>query len=86
MKMNTSQTQQLIAEYYKYVRMGTPFLSCFPEEWVLRAIMGQPEFNSWSAQPFYYLVDGSRTNVEDTPELYDQARRTGLYFYLRTGR
>jgi hypothetical protein len=35
LNMNRAKTWELILKYYELVEMGTPFLSCFPEEFVL---------------------------------------------------
>ncbi|MBI2743858.1 MAG: hypothetical protein HYX48_08085 [Chlamydiales bacterium] len=47
LKMDTELAQRLIRSYYELVSMGTPFLSCFPEEFVLTAIIGQDPFKGW---------------------------------------
>lgn len=52
LKMDSDSAQSLIRQYYDMVRLGTPFLSCFPEEFVLTAILNQPEFASWRIFPY----------------------------------
>ena len=50
LQLDTPLAQKLIKDYYEMVELGTPFLSCFPEDFVLSAILGQPEFSAW--KPF----------------------------------
>ncbi len=35
------QVKELISEYYRLVKLGTPFMSCFPEEHVLGALVAK---------------------------------------------
>jgi hypothetical protein len=86
LKMNTPEAQELIRTYYEFAELGTPFLSCFPEEWVLTAIIGQDKFKHWRATYNPRLIKGSLTDKEDSPEEFDQVRREGIYFYHRKGR
>ncbi len=37
----TLQVSELIEEYYRLVKLGTPFMSCFPEEHVLGALIAK---------------------------------------------
>jgi hypothetical protein len=39
--------KQFIDTYYDFVKMGTPFLSLNPEEYVITAILAQPQFKKW---------------------------------------
>lgn len=48
-------TKEFVDKYYELVELGLPFFSCFPEEYVFTAIIGQkPEL--WKVQPFNYLI------------------------------
>lgn len=85
LKMNAPEAHSIVRSYYDCVRMGTPFLSCFPEEWVLTAIMNQRKYSHW-IKPTSQLILGSLTNREDSPEEFEQVRRRGIYFYHRKGR
>jgi hypothetical protein len=38
---NAPHIQEFIQEYYRMVRLGTPFMSCFPEEHVLGALIAK---------------------------------------------
>jgi hypothetical protein len=50
--MDAPLVKKFIEEYYQCCSLGTPFLSCFPEEFVLTAIAGQEPYSSWKTQPF----------------------------------
>lgn len=47
--------QAFIQEYYRLLELGTPFFSCFPEEYVFSAIAGKDPI-LWKPQPFELLV------------------------------
>ncbi len=57
--LSTQKVQSLIRDYYHMVELGTPFLSCFPEEFVLGALLGKSKEN-WPFQPFTNLVKNAR--------------------------
>ncbi len=49
------KTKEFIDKYYELVELGLPFFSCFPEEYVFTAIIGQnPKI--WKVQPYDQLV------------------------------
>ncbi len=78
LKMDSPKVQKLIKTYYEFVELGTPFLSCFPEEFVLTSLFGQPEFNDWKAQPFKLL---SGSDKYDTPQKMKKGKKDGFFFY-----
>jgi len=86
LKMNTPEARKLVKMYYEFVRLGTPFLSCFPEEWVLTAIIGKRRLRNWTESPPPKLVRGSKTNADDSPTEFSKVREKGVYFYHRKGR
>ncbi|MBS0627461.1 MAG: hypothetical protein JSS09_04545 [Verrucomicrobia bacterium] len=49
------KTKEFIDKYYELVELGLPFFSCFPEEYVFTAIIGQKP-NQWKIQPYEYLT------------------------------
>ncbi|MES2199745.1 MAG: hypothetical protein V4489_06220 [Chlamydiota bacterium] len=49
------KTKEFIDKYYELVELGFPFFSCFPEEYVFTAIIGQKP-DIWKAQPFDNLT------------------------------
>ncbi len=47
--------KEFITKYYELVELGFPFFSCFPEEYVFTAIVGQKS-DKWKEQPYKNLV------------------------------
>lgn len=82
LKMNTIYTHKLVQDYYHLAELGTPFLSCFPEEFVLTAILGKPEFKSLQPSILTFVMCRSPTG-EDTPEIMEKFRSEGYFFYQR---
>ena len=41
LNFQSPQVQELVEEYYRLVKLGTPFMSCFPEEHVLGALVAK---------------------------------------------
>jgi len=80
LKMNTEKAKNLIREYYQLVEIGTPFLSCYPEEFALTAILGKPENASWQLYP-YATLNGSECDQENTEEFFRQLKEDGYFFY-----
>ena len=86
LKMNRPDVQELIKIYYECAELGTPFLSCFPEEWVLTAIISKKRFAHFREELPHALVHGSRTNADNSPEEFEKVRKRGAFFYHRKGR
>ncbi len=78
LKMNSPKVQKLIETYYEFVELGTPFLSCYPEEFVLTAIIGQPEFKHWKPQPFKLLAVSSKPINRC---ILKKAKKEGFFFF-----
>jgi hypothetical protein len=78
LKMDTEKAKQLIELYYRCVDLGTPFLSCYPDEFVLTAIIGKvaPE---WDPFPFWEIYGSG----DDTFTSIEQKKKEGIYFYYR---
>jgi hypothetical protein len=82
-------TQPFLERFYEMARMGTPFLSELPEEFVISAILGERPFELWSQQlerqatehKFFFDVVGG-----DPPGAWDRARREGCFFFWRQHR
>lgn len=95
LKMNNVKTQALVQEYYRLVELGTPFLSCFPEEMVLMALIAKlnreekmdpvsgKKLPSWKPQPFKNLFVGSP--LEESLAI-EQLKRQGVFFYHKWDR
>lgn len=56
LKMNTPEAKKLIQDFYQMVEKGTPFLSCFPEEFVLSALIGKLNCSHFKPSPFPFLT------------------------------
>ncbi len=75
--LKTEKAQSFIKDYYTLVEMGTPFLSCYPDEFVLGALLGKnPKL--WPTQPFNRIVMSERKlNGKDRAWVQKQG-----YFFL----
>lgn len=80
LKMNGPRTQKFIESYYKLVEMGTPFLSCYPEEYVISALLSQPELGDFGKKSKL----GHLIKIEESDSLKEKkkAQDKGFYFYL----
>ena len=66
-----------IAEYYKMVKIGLPFLSAFPEETVFASIFNKPEYR-------YVLNDTHNLYIHAAYASKERATQLGYYFIQRT--
>ena len=82
LRMNTPLTRDFIDQYHQMLKLGTPFLSCFPEECVFAAIYGQKKFRkNWKKHQILNLIKYLEPGVSDTTERIEKARQDGFYFY-----
>ncbi len=82
--MKHEMSKQVIREYYDYVKLGYPFVSCFPEEFVLTAIMRNFEGTPWQLHPYDLLINYIiPENAEERKVQMEGMRREGYYFYNR---
>jgi hypothetical protein len=58
LKMDSPEVQNMITNYYEFVDLGTPFLSCFPEEFVLTSIINQEKYRHWLDNLVEHLIGG----------------------------
>jgi len=80
LKMDAPKVEKFVSSYYDMVERGTPFISCFPEECVFCAIMGQsPE--EWPGTSIYSVQRYQST--ADPKELADLKAEQNAFFYLR---
>lgn len=79
LKMDCEPAKKLIKEYYQFVELGIPFLSCYPEEFVLTALLGKSDYNCWGLYPFEIIRAGEGGEV--ISEVTEQARNQGYFFY-----
>lgn len=77
--LRTQKVQSLIQDYYHMVELGTPFLSCFPEEFVLGALIGKAKEN-WPFNPFKHLVMNERKIQQNDTKRVEQEE---FFFLLR---
>ncbi len=85
LKMSSPRVKSLVNQYYDLVKDGYSFLSCFPEEFVLTALINQPEFRSWMK---HYkkprrLFKEEEVQVKDNPKNILYAKSKGYFFYQR---
>lgn len=80
LKMNSPKIKNLIKSYYQMVSLGTPFVSCAPEEFVFTALLGQPEYKDCQAQFRYKLLQCVLWGKE-TPSEMARLKSEGYYFY-----
>lgn len=80
LKMDVEKTKNFIKRYYDFCEMGTPFLSCFPEEFVFASIFLQSE-KDWPSQEMFTILQYPIEN--DDLHAMDKMEKDGYYFYLR---
>ncbi len=85
LKMDTELTKHFIDDYYKMLDLGTPFLSCFPEEFVISAIFCKPEHrDKWRRECFPHIFyRPSRNTKNDELKNIKKARKRGAFFFPR---
>ncbi len=80
LKMNTDKAKKFLNTYYKLLEMGTPFLSCFPEEFVYAAIF-QQSLKEWPSQYIHNIIVYNGQD-EEKKEI-ENAKLSNYFFYLR---
>ena len=85
-KMDSPEAKRFVQKYYELVELGTPFLSCFPEEFVFTAIINDGNYPNWTSHLHSKLVKTSPNSSDDSPKEFDLMRRKGAFFYQRKGR
>ena len=82
LKMDTPLAQTFIDEYFQMLKLGTPFLSCFPEECIFMAIYGQRKFRrKWRQHRIPNILKYADPEIDDTPERIEETRSKGFFFY-----
>jgi hypothetical protein len=82
-KMDTDQAQKLIEEYYRCVEAGTPFLSCFPDGFVLSALLNKPELSLWKPVPCDKLLAPFESE-NLSPINVERLKKEGYFFAQRS--
>jgi len=84
LKMDADSAKKIIDQYYQMVRIGLPFLSCFPEEFVLSAIINQPELRHLLyCNHSKKLFGRAKPNEPDSLSTKQQRKDAGYFFYQR---
>lgn len=81
LKLDNERTKDFVQKYYQFLEMGTPFLSCFPEEIVMASIFLQNE-SEWPTK-YLHTFTIYHNDEEDTPEKIQALKDSRFYFYLR---
>jgi len=81
LKMNSSKIQEFINEYYEMVKLGTPFLSYFPEEVVISSIFNKDYYKHL----FYNREESRKLFIHENYMCnnFETARLNGYYFVQR---
>jgi len=82
LNFNSEKINKFVEEYYEMVKIGTPFLSYFPEEVVITAIFNKPEYK-------YLFYNRHESHLLFIHENYignssEIAKNRGYYFMQRT--
>jgi hypothetical protein len=77
LNMKREETWRFIREYERFTKLGTPFLSCYPEEFVFTAILGNSEYQSW-ARYFGYQIFQDEQDVKSL-----ESKINDLFFLQR---
>ena len=80
--LRREQAQELVQEYYQLVGSGISFLSEFPEEYVLIALLGQPKNKNWNPKFSPENVLHYPMENESLEEM-EILKQKGFYFYVR---
>lgn len=83
-KMDRSDVQDILKEFQEFLELGIPFLSCYPEEYILTSILNQKKYQSLLNRTFPNLE--IRSNEEETMAEFEKWRLLNFYFYNRKGR
>jgi hypothetical protein len=73
--LSSPKVEEFIQEYYRLVRLGTPFISCFPEEFVIGAILAKDPLK-WTFDPTQNLVMAEKKHLENW------AKDQDFFFFL----
>jgi hypothetical protein len=77
MNLMSSKMIQFIEEYYEMVKLGLPFLSCFPEEIVFTSLFNKPEYQ----YVFKNSHESHRLYIHELHLSKEDAKNHGYFFY-----
>lgn len=78
LNMDLPNSKHFVDLYYHCVKMGTPFLSCLPEEFVITALMAKINCKPWFTH-YPYLVTGPKKQTDGT----EKPEHKNAYFMQR---
>ena len=84
--MESELAKNFVSMNYEYVKRGTPFLSCAPEEFVWTAILGTPPYQKWLDASSVFIPGEKFEYGSDDPNAIIEAQRRGVYFIHRLAR
>ena len=77
--LRTQKAKEFIQDYYSLVELGTPFISCFPEEFVIGALLAKKPTN-WPFESFNNLVITEKKLIK---ERKDVSQNADFFFLLQ---
>jgi hypothetical protein len=87
LNMGNYLIEEFIDNYYRMVRLGTPFLSCFPEEFVFSVLLGERKYQRFHHTTYWDRLFGrSDPGEQDTPAVIQRVKREGCFFFQRQHR
>ena len=81
LNLKSDNIKKFVNEYYEMVKLGTPFLSNFPEEVVITSIFNKDEYKHL----FYNRREGQMLFIHENYMCnnFDIAKLNGYYFVQR---
>jgi|688.fasta_scaffold144790_2 hypothetical protein len=77
LRMDLPWVQDFIEDYYKMVRLGTPFISCYPEEHVISSLAYK--YRNRLPQKLSKII----LPCADDNRVFVDAKKQGYFFFLR---
>lgn len=84
LNMESELAKNFVSVNYEYIKRGTPFISCAPEEFVWTAILGTPPYQKWLDASVF--TDEQLLYGSDDPNAIIEAKCKGAYFIHRLAR
>ncbi len=84
LNMGDPLIEEFVDNYYKMVRLGTPFLSCFPEEFVFSALFGGKKYQRFHHTLYWDRLFGrAEPGESDNPAVKQRIKNRGCFFFQR---
>lgn len=81
MDMDTFAAKEFVKRYYQALKIGFPFFSCFPDRFLLTAILNGKVFRRWMRKRCASVVQDLSSKEAKVSEKLDLLRQQGFYFY-----